>query len=72
MRGHQDYVKGGNGGNSRITNRQLNYLVDLGKSLGLNSKDLDAESVEAFGVKMAFLTTRDASTYIDMLKSRAA
>lgn len=56
-------TKGGDGGNgdARITNKQLNYAVNLGKSLGLNSKDLDQESIKVFGVKMAYLTIKDAS-----------
>jgi hypothetical protein len=46
---------GGNGGNgdARIFNKQLSYIVTLGKGLKLNSKDLDAEAVKVFGVKMA-------------------
>jgi hypothetical protein len=65
---------GGNGGNgdARISNKQLNYIVTLGKGLKLNSKDLDQESVKTYGVKMAFLTTKQASAFIDTLKERAA
>lgn len=61
---------GGNGGNgnARITNKQLNYIVNLGKNLDWNSKDLDKESVKVFGVKMAYLTVKDASAFIDFLK----
>ena len=46
---------GGNGGNgdARITNKQLSYIVNLGKGLKLNSKDLDQETVKGFGVRMA-------------------
>ena len=67
-------VNGGNGGNgdARISNKQLNYIVTLGKSLKLNSKDLDQESVETYGVKLAFLNTKQASTFIDTLKERSA
>jgi hypothetical protein len=65
---------GGNGGNgdARISNKQLNYIVTLGKGLKLNSKDLDQETVKNFGVKMAFLTTKQASAFIDQLKERSA
>ena len=65
---------GGNGGNgdARISNKQLNYIVTLGKGLRLNSKDLDQECVNTFGVKMAFLTTKQASAFIDTLKERSA
>jgi len=62
---------GGSGnGNSRITNKQLNYAVNLGRTLGLNSKDLDEESVKVFGVKLAYLTVKDGSALIDHLKSK--
>jgi hypothetical protein len=65
---------GGNGGNgdARISNKQLSYIVTLGKGLKLNSKDLDQESVKTYGVKMAFLTTKQASAFIDILKERSA
>jgi hypothetical protein len=65
---------GGNGGNgdARVSNKQLSYIVNLGKSLKLNSKDLDQETVKVFGVKMAFLTTKQASTFIDQLKTMSA
>lgn len=63
---------GGNGGSARITNKQLNYIVNLGRDLRWSSKDLDDESVKVFGVKMAHLTVKDASAYIDVLKNQAA
>lgn len=64
----------GNGGNGdgRITNKQLNYIVNLGKNLKWDSKDLDEESVRIFGVKMAYLTIKDASSFIETLKSKTA
>ena len=60
----------GNGGGGRITNRQLNYLVNLGRSLGWTSKDLDDEALEHYGSKMAYLNVRDASGFIEALKNR--
>jgi hypothetical protein len=65
---------GGDGGNgdARISNKQLNYIVTIGKGLKLNSKDLDQESVKAYGSKLAFLTTKQASAFIDTLKERSA
>jgi hypothetical protein len=64
--------KGGGNGDARISNKQLSYIVNLGKGLNLNSKDLDTETVKSFGVKMAFLTTKQASTFIDQLKGMSA
>jgi hypothetical protein len=63
--------KGGNG-DARISNKQLNYIVTLGKGLKLNSKDLDQETLKVFSVKMAFLTSKQASAFIDTLKERSA
>ena len=61
----------GNGGeSSRITNKQLNYIINLGKDQGLGSKDLDKEAVSQFGVRMNHLTVKDASTFIEGLKVR--
>jgi len=65
-------LSGGNGGETaRITNKQLTYIVNLGRNLKMDSKDLDSESVKAFGVKMAHLTVKDASAFIDNLKQTA-
>jgi hypothetical protein len=64
--------KEGGNGDARITNKQLNYIVNLGRNLSLNSKDLDEESIKVFGVKIAYLTVRDASAFIDILKTKAA
>jgi len=64
--------EGGNGGDTaRVTHKQLNYIVNLGRNLNMNSKDLDSESVKVFGVKMAHLTVKDASSFIDTLKRKA-
>ncbi|MBF0523881.1 MAG: hypothetical protein HQK56_02155 [Deltaproteobacteria bacterium] len=59
---------GGNAsGNGRITNKQLEYIVKLGKNLGMNSKDLDQESVKIFGIKVAHLKVAEASSFIQNL-----
>ena len=65
---------GGNGGNgdSRVSNKQFAYIITLGKGLNLNSKDLDHDSVKTYGVKMEFLTTKQASDFIDQLKGMSA
>jgi len=78
----QEESKGGNGGSpedggngrdtARVTNKQLNYIVNLGRDIGWDSKGLDEESVKVFGVKMGYLTVGDASSFIDTLKSKAA
>jgi len=64
--------EGGNGGDTaRVTHKQLNYIVNLGRDIGWSSKDLDSESVKVFGVNIAHLTVRDASSFIDILKGKA-
>jgi hypothetical protein len=58
--------------NTRLTNKQLNYIVNLGSEIGLDSKALDQESLNQFAVKFAYLTKKDASAFIDSLKRKAA
>lgn len=64
----------GGGGNegSRVTNRQLDYILNLGSDVGLDSKGLDKESLRIFGVRLAYITMKDASAFIDTLKREAA
>jgi hypothetical protein len=64
--------RSGGNGDARISNKQLNYIVNLGRNLNLNSKDLDQETLKVFGVKMAFLSSKQASAFIDQLKERPA
>jgi hypothetical protein len=64
--------KGGNGDGGRITNKQLGYIVNLGKTLKMNSKDLDQDALKTFGSKLAYLTVKDASSFIDHLKQMSA
>lgn len=59
-------------GDSRVTNKQLNYIINLGRNFEMDSKALDKESLNVFGVKLAYLTKRDASSFIENLKEKAA
>ena len=59
-------------GNGRISNKQLTYLLDLGKENGLDSKALDKRALAEFGVRMGHLTRQDASAFIDSLRRKAA
>jgi hypothetical protein len=59
-------------GNGRISTRQLNFVLKLGKNIGWTSKELNDEAVKAFGVKLDFLSVKEASAFIDILKAKAA
>ena len=59
-------------GNGRISTRQLNFVLKLGKNIGWTSKELNDEAVKAFGVKLDFLSLKEASAFIDILKAKAA
>lgn len=70
--GRQSNTGSANTDNARISNKQLNYIVDLGKEVGLDSKGLDKQALEMFGVRMQYLNRKDASAFIDSLKRKAA
>lgn len=67
---------GGNGngksngvnGSGRITNKQMGFIINLGKGIGLNSKGLDEESLAVHGVKLSHLTIKEASSFIEYLQ----
>jgi len=64
---------GGDGnGNSRLTHKQLNFLIRLGEDINLSFKDLNEQSKEVYGVKVDHLTRRDASDFISVLKAKAS
>jgi hypothetical protein len=68
--------KGGNGGgggngNSRLTHKQLNFLIRLAEDINMTFKDLNEQSMEVYGVKVDHLTRRDASDFISTLKAKA-
>ena len=58
--------------NGRISTRQLNFVLKLGKNIGWTSKELNDEAVKAFGVKLDFLSVKEASAFIDILKAKAS
>jgi hypothetical protein len=59
-------------GNGRISTRQLNFVLKLGKNIGWTSKELNEEALKAFGVKLDFLSVKEASAFIDILKAKAS
>jgi hypothetical protein len=65
----------GNGSNgvsgSRLSNKQLVFLMRLANGRGLTKKDLDAHCINIFGVAADFLSKKEASTIIDELNNPA-
>jgi hypothetical protein len=60
--------KVGNDG-GRLTNRQLAAIFAIGKSKGLQNKDIKEQALEMFNKNPNFLTKAEASTMIECLQS---
>ena len=61
----------GNGSRgSRLTRKQLAFLNRLAAENGMSRSDLDALSRTQFGKTSAYLTTREASDFIDQLQNQ--
>ena len=57
----------------KISERQFNYLLRLGKNRSMNKWDLDKESLNIFGVRLAYLTKVNAHHLIKhLLRQKAA
>jgi hypothetical protein len=57
---------GGNGkGAKQITQRQWEYITSMGKKVGLNIEKLSQKSIQMFNRELAYLTSKEASTFID-------
>jgi len=60
---------GGNGG-TRLTHKQLSAIFAIGKSNGLQNKDLRQKALTMFNKNLDFLTKAEASTFIKSLQSK--
>jgi hypothetical protein len=58
---------GDNGG--RLTNKQLAMIFAVGKSKGLQTKEIKDKALDTFKKNLNFLTKAEASTYINALQS---
>jgi hypothetical protein len=58
---------GDNGG--RLTNKQLAMIFGVGKSKGLQTKDIKDKALATFKKNLNFLTKEEASTFINALQS---
>jgi hypothetical protein len=57
---------GGNGnGSKQMTVKQFSYIQSFGRKLSLNLEQLNQKSVEMFNCELAYLSSREASTFID-------
>jgi len=60
----------GRRGSGRATPRQLEYLRDMARRLGMSDDELEAQVREQFGVGLEELARQDASTLIETLRQR--
>jgi hypothetical protein len=69
----KDGEKNGNGGNgsngTRLTNKQLSAIFAIGKSKGLQNKDLKEKALTMFNKNLHFLSKEEASSLIKTLQS---
>ena len=68
---HEKSGNGGGNGNSRLTHKQLNFLISLAEDINWSFKDLNEESQKVYGVNVDHLSRRDASDFISVLKAKA-
>jgi hypothetical protein len=62
----------GNAPAAKASNKQIAYLLDLGKASGKTLGVLNAEAEQRFGVQSIYeLTRKDCSHYLDDLKAAA-
>ncbi len=54
----------------RATPRQLEYLRDMARRLGMSDEELESQAREQFGVALEELARQDASALIEMLRQR--
>lgn len=54
----------------RVTARQLEYLRDMARRLGMSEEELEAQAREQYGVGLEDLARQDASALIESLRQR--
>ncbi|MCS7255257.1 MAG: hypothetical protein RMJ05_03035, partial [Thermomicrobium sp.] len=53
-----------------VTARQLEYLRDMARRLGMSEEELEAQAREQYGVGLEDLARQDASALIESLRQR--
>ncbi len=65
-----DHQPGGDANNGgRLTNRQLADILSIGKSKGLQNKDLKERAINSFKKNLHFLTKEEALAFKEMLEA---
>ena len=64
---NEPVASGDNGG--RLTNKQLAMIFAVGKSKGLQTKEIKDKALATFSKNLNFLTKAEASTFINALQS---
>lgn len=59
----------GDGNSGRLTNKQLAMIFAVGKSKGLQSKEIKDKALATFSKNLNFLTKAEASTFINALQA---
>ena len=59
----------GNGMSTRLSSKQLSYILSLGKDQGMDRTAVNAMSLERYGRNLEFLTKSEASFFIGELQS---
>ncbi|OGP66113.1 MAG: hypothetical protein A2169_05520 [Deltaproteobacteria bacterium RBG_13_47_9] len=67
--GPKDEPATGDGNGGRLTNKQLAMIFGVGKSKGLQTKDIKDKALATFKKNLNFLTKEEASTFINALQS---
>ena len=63
----------GAGGDARATNKQVQYILSLGKERRLGLPELNRQVAELYGSANVYdLSKRDASAFVDVLKTAQA
>ena len=58
-------------GDSRLSHKQLNYLINLGRKVNWSFKELNEESRKIYCVDVDHLSRKEASDFISILKAKA-
>jgi hypothetical protein len=66
-RGTAPSPRPGNGGNGRLTSRQLDAILAIGRDKGLDREAIRAMALQRFGKNIEFVSKAEASSLIQEL-----